>query len=835
MILRCFPLHYGESHAFEDDDADQEDNTDSSTEQTGSDQTPTDRQEDNPFSDINLLTPRRLHLPPKPQEQEGISRDEETITKMIKTPITEEENKRYKRLMATQEDGMTGEDEYYCLRIYSTKRILLLEDSIKKKDKYIETVIAHYHKLVRENETMANQVDNLQTAMYHLKVQVDSLQEQKEWAQKLYTQAILQIQPKPVVPQPMGPQTQRTAPTPAPRNSLTPTPTPRPRSPTQQLTEQGQLFQEPTYIPNQDPNTMETQYAAQDQYFTQQPQNTNPTTQQNVSNPMCPPQQTNVSHQMCPPQTNPSNAMFSNTQNLQIDPYYLINKPPPLKIKEFSGDIESFPEWWDVFESNIHNNPHLADGQKLQYLKQFVKGEAARLVQPAGSMFLNYKTCLDRLFSRYKDPTRIRAAYRRNLLNLKDLSKATDRDVADLREFHDIIILNQELLQAQGGSSDELGSLLLTHIVPKLPTFIIQDISKTNRKIIEEMSLKEFLNALDFELKLHERNQETRGNKQDKKEPSFTAMATTTQPVKQKVSKPPQKTPSTTNSQQTSPCYFCTKTNHYTSNCRLVPNPKGRYEEVIRRQGCINCLGSHHVQDCLSKKVCYTCKKRHHTALHLYFETPPYMAGPPPSSNNYRNPPNMSVPPPSQPTNKPPPKSTTTMCVEAEDEVVLNIAQPTASNTQYQHKQKINTLLDNTSQKSFITTKLAAKLQLKSLGRITTNINGFGSNKYQQSFETAEIVLYTSQGLTKITCAITDKIVADIDTTGWHQVQSQFPELNLPQYNTKTFPVDLLLGSDQLHKVNLPQISTKGPLESWATTIGHVVHGPLPNSLSTST
>ena len=797
------------------DDGDDENTTDSSIDYTTLQHTPA-KKEGKILDDINLLTPPRLHLPPKPQKPEEPPKDEDFITKRIEVPLTQDQIDEYDRLMA-RKDALTDDEEFRCLRIYTTKRVLLLKDSIQQQDKYIETIVEHYQQLVTENTNLTKLVDNLQTAVYHLNVKVGKLQEDKDWAQKLYAQSVSQTQQKPVVPQPRGPQTLQQPPIPAPRTQLTPAPTPSPRTHFQQI-QQVPQSQGLTNPPMQDPNL--SQYAAQENFNNQQSQQTSS---------MCPPQQTNH-----------SNAMFSTPQNLAINPYYLVNKPPPLKIKEFSGDIEAFPEFWDVFKTNIHDNPHMADGQKLQYLKQYVTGEASRLIKPAGSKFLNYETCLQRLLARYDDPTRIRAAYRRNLLNLKDLNRSTDRDISDLREFHDVIILNKELLQAQGGSSDELGSLLLTHIVPKLPPFIIQDISKTNRKIIEEMTLDQFLTALDFELKLHERNQETRGSKQtNKNESTFTAMTTTTQPVKQKTEKkPPQKTPSTSTTslqQPTSPCYFCGKTNHYTSNCRMLPTPQGRYEEVIRRQGCINCLGSHHVHNCLSKKVCYTCKKRHHTALHLYFETPPYMAAPPPPSNNYRNPPYMAAPPPPQPTNRAPPKSSTTMCMETNDEVVLNIAQPSASNTDYKHAQQINTLLDNTSQKTFITKKMAARLQLKSLGKIKININGFNSKKFQQSFETAEIVLYTTQGLTTITCAITDKIVADIDTTGWHQVQSQFPELNLPQYSTKTFSVDLLLGSDQLHKVNLPQISTKGPLESRATTIGHVVHGPLPNSSSTPT
>ncbi|XP_023159052.1 uncharacterized protein LOC111591716 [Ceratitis capitata] len=75
---------------------------------------------------------------------------------------------------------------------------------------------------------------------------------------------------------------------------------------------------------------------------------------------------------------------------------------PKLQLPIFSGDPTEWLTFHDAFCSLVNANASLSDGQKLQYLRNCLKGEALELVSSLAVSDKNYGEAWELLTSRYK-------------------------------------------------------------------------------------------------------------------------------------------------------------------------------------------------------------------------------------------------------------------------------------------------------------------------------------------------------------------------------------------------------------------------------------------------
>lgn len=78
---------------------------------------------------------------------------------------------------------------------------------------------------------------------------------------------------------------------------------------------------------------------------------------------------------------------------------------PVIKVPEFTGNMTEWITFIELFTQVIHNNDNITDAVKMQYLKTYVKGDAARLINHLNPTSENYGTAYKILVSRY-DNTR---------------------------------------------------------------------------------------------------------------------------------------------------------------------------------------------------------------------------------------------------------------------------------------------------------------------------------------------------------------------------------------------------------------------------------------------
>ncbi|XP_045477876.1 uncharacterized protein LOC123683021 [Harmonia axyridis] len=108
---------------------------------------------------------------------------------------------------------------------------------------------------------------------------------------------------------------------------------------------------------------------------------------------------------------------FENSQNQKP------NKPtthssiklPEISIPNFSGDIEQWPSFFELFNALITDNDNLSDIQRLMYLKSALSKKPLQLIENLEVISLNYNIAINTLKDRYDNPYLIVNAYIRKL------------------------------------------------------------------------------------------------------------------------------------------------------------------------------------------------------------------------------------------------------------------------------------------------------------------------------------------------------------------------------------------------------------------------------------
>ena len=93
-------------------------------------------------------------------------------------------------------------------------------------------------------------------------------------------------------------------------------------------------------------------------------------------------------------------------------------KLPKLELTKFSGEVHDFQEFWDGFQSAIHENQSLANVDKFKYLKSFLLEPAKSVIAGMPLAGASYNTAIELLKKRLGKPEEIQRAYINHLLHL---------------------------------------------------------------------------------------------------------------------------------------------------------------------------------------------------------------------------------------------------------------------------------------------------------------------------------------------------------------------------------------------------------------------------------
>ncbi|KAL6734854.1 hypothetical protein Aduo_005348 [Ancylostoma duodenale] len=99
------------------------------------------------------------------------------------------------------------------------------------------------------------------------------------------------------------------------------------------------------------------------------------------------------------------NNVVSSGQNFSHVPAFEQHlKLPDFELPEFSGDMDAFPEFWDLYCAAIHNNTSVPVALKFLYLKTHLEGNAAKLIANFKLTAENYDDAVRIVSNTYNRP-----------------------------------------------------------------------------------------------------------------------------------------------------------------------------------------------------------------------------------------------------------------------------------------------------------------------------------------------------------------------------------------------------------------------------------------------
>ena len=121
-------------------------------------------------------------------------------------------------------------------------------------------------------------------------------------------------------------------------------------------------------------------------------------------------------------------------------------KLPKLEMPTFTGRPEQWQEFWDTFQSAVHDNGDISDVDKFAYLRRYVSGAAKSSITGFRTTAANYGLAIEALQKRFGKKSIIHQAHVDALLNLQPVYN--DWDTARLRKLYDAVECNHRALEA---------------------------------------------------------------------------------------------------------------------------------------------------------------------------------------------------------------------------------------------------------------------------------------------------------------------------------------------------------------------------------------------------
>lgn len=145
---------------------------------------------------------------------------------------------------------------------------------------------------------------------------------------------------------------------------------------------------------------------------------------------------------------------------------------PKLTITPFNGDLCRWSEFWEQFDQMINKNSGLSVCEKFNYLRLFLKGDAASAIGGLPTTEACYQDALEMLKKRFGDRTRLEQEYfaRLRMINLIKSSSGT----SGLRKLNDQVLVNIRGLETLGVKRSSFSSLLSDILLRALPRVLLK-------------------------------------------------------------------------------------------------------------------------------------------------------------------------------------------------------------------------------------------------------------------------------------------------------------------------------------------------------------------------
>jgi len=213
----------------------------------------------------------------------------------------------------------------------------------------------------------------------------------------------------------------------------------------------------------------------------------------------------------------------------------------------------------------------------------------------------NYNAAIDILKERFGKLQQIIAGHMRDFWKIPG---CTNDKPSQLRSVHDKINANVCGQEALGMEVKEYGSFLIPIVMDRLPVDVCLQIARVTTKEVWEMD--EVLEVLRTEVEAREISDKINMNKN--RNPLLQSQPKTTRSMASAL------VARGTGSCSVS-CIYCNE-NHYSASCGKVTGTS-ECRDLLRKEGqCFVCLmKGHHASECQGNKKCRKCGRKHHQSL----------------------------------------------------------------------------------------------------------------------------------------------------------------------------------------------------------------------------
>ena len=285
-----------------------------------------------------------------------------------------------------------------------------------------------------------------------------------------------------------------------------------------------------------------------------------------------------------------------------------------ITIPPFSGRMEDWSGFKDLFKTLVIDRRKISDGTRLHFLRTKVMGEAYELIKNIELRPENFAVAWKKLEQHYENMRRLVNIHLTSLLSIKAVTAETSAETKRLLEG---TLGPLAALRSLGRPCDHWDDIIVFLTFSKLSPELKREWenhlgnSVTPPKFKE---MEEFLLAKVNNLKNLEDASFTRFAQPASVSGPFKAAKLPQTAVKAHQVFEPRRNSTDKNFEF---CGYCKKS-HPTYACEgfkqldLVK----RYEFANLHKLCYNCLRKHRRKNCTSKYLCLKCNKRHHTLMH---------------------------------------------------------------------------------------------------------------------------------------------------------------------------------------------------------------------------
>ena len=507
---------------------------------------------------------------------------------------------------------------------------------------------------------------------------------------------------------------------------------------------------------------------------------------------------------------------------------------PEIKINSFDGKLEEWQTWWDSFRSLVHDRKDMDKVLKMTHLKSCLKGKALLVVSGFQVTDQDYDAAIAALQDRFANPDRVKQTLVLQLINMVK-PKNTAKELEQFKLDFERIMKTLEHYVTDLQSSHWFIAIILQSMLPAEAEMFIFQKFKTKYFAVDQIStgLADHLEFLDRIPNNGKSQSDT------DKFPQISSKSLHREKAKfsnQTQSMSTDKTQIGTYSLEATSknqCLLCSSDSHRSRHCSKYTDATSRRSRLLDMGRCPRCLRNKHNGRCLQSIKCFICNKTNHNEVFCYINFGGKVQSDVKLDSTVKS--NKQVNSTSVEINS---VVSSTKSTGSKYSSALATAQVKVSNIGNSKSEFVRCFFDPGSQISFITSKLAKKLQLKTVESRELVLQGFQSSPKEGQFDTVTPLVSLGKRIKKIRVVVLNELPGRISTPGIHKVYQMLQDKGIKtadEISTDSISeIELMIGSDYFADF-IGGVTRFEGVDLFETPGGCIPFGKIPPNFSSNT